>query len=114
MDGGVHAPMLEVRTAFGMCVIAGEVYACGGRDHTGRTLTSVERYSPLRNKWSPVATMPIALYFHCTCSVNGYMYVLGGILPSNISNLQVFKYDPESDSWSQEVASMPASRRYSN
>ena len=66
-------PMLEARRDFGMCVIAGEVYICGGISTLYRPMASVERYSPLSNTWSSVAAMPTAIHCHGACAVNGSM-----------------------------------------
>ena len=57
-------PMLEARDDFGMCVVAGEVYASGGYSTLDVLMASVERYSPLSNTWSSIASMPTAICGH--------------------------------------------------
>ncbi len=73
--------MLEARRAFGMCVIAGEVYASGGFSTLYAPMASVERCSPLSNTWSSVAAARRVRLLRCRrpfAHVNGSMYVLGG------------------------------------
>jgi hypothetical protein len=51
------APMGTAQSYFGACVMAGELYVIGGR--ADDLLSSVEKYSPLDDTWSAVASMPV-------------------------------------------------------
>jgi hypothetical protein len=96
----VVAPMGTVRRSFGVCSIAGELYATGGYDNT-TSLSSVEKYSTLSDTWSAVASMPVARTYHAAVAVGSVVYVLGGNVTAS-----VLKFDSAQGTWSQ-VAPMP-------
>jgi hypothetical protein len=100
------ADMSTTRSAFGACVIAGEIYVTGGMSADYMTLASVEKYSPLSDIWNTVAPMPIVRYCHCAVAVGSAMYVLGGFSMGEGTGVDVFKYDSTEGTW-REVAPAP-------
>jgi N-acetylneuraminic acid mutarotase len=99
-------PMKIPRAFFGLCSIAGDLYASGGVGD--EYYVPVERYSPSSNTWTYIAPMPGLRRFHCACAVGHNMYVLGGVEgPSGANILKtVFRYDSRTEEWC-EVAPMP-------
>ncbi|KAL8583538.1 hypothetical protein ACOMHN_054854 [Nucella lapillus] len=80
LDGFIY--VMDVHT-----VSAGEwrlllprvVSAAGGETKSQQVTDSVERYDPLSDRWAPVAPLPRARADHATCTLNGRIYVSGGI-----------------------------------
>ncbi len=71
----------------------------------------MKKYNPQRKTWTPVTAMslPTALYGHCTCSVNGTMYVLGGCNNSGFTD-EVLKYDTVYKRWTTIETKIPSAR----
>jgi hypothetical protein len=99
------ASMLTAREFFGACVIAGELYVCGGQNVEDGDLSSVERYSPVSDTWVAVAPLPEARCGHAAVAVGSAMYVLGGT-DWDVSTASVLKFDSVLGAWT-EVAPMP-------
>ena len=62
------APMAAARCSSGVAAMGGEVWAVGGYCDSGEAgafLSSVERYSPGSNSWSPGVPLPIACGSGC-------------------------------------------------
>jgi hypothetical protein len=99
------APMQIAREHFGACVIAGEIYVCGGENDEDGTLSSAERYSPVSDTWSAVTPLPVARSRHAVVAVGSDVYVLGGAMMNELT-ASAIKFDSVLDTWT-EVAPMP-------
>ncbi|MGH2375984.1 MAG: Kelch repeat-containing protein [bacterium] len=98
----------------------GKVYLLGGlasavpppvtRDF--ETTSRVERYDPATDTWTTLAPMPKALNHLNAAAVGGKIYVLGGMIPTPVTDYPWFAvgdsyvYDPATNAWST-IASMP-------
>ena len=100
------APMSVARTAFGIGVIDGVLYAVGGGDTD--TVPTVEAYDAVTNTWSTRAPVPTTRGFIGVGVVNGLLYAVGGSGDS-ARRVTVEAYDPVADSWSAR-APLPAPR----
>ena len=54
--------MGTARWGMGVAVLDGKLYAVGGSDHDGASLSLVEWYDPALNAWEAVAPMGTARY----------------------------------------------------
>ncbi len=88
--------------------MGGKIYVFGGLSSTTK-LATVERYDPATNAWTGRAAMPTARYATSAVTLNGKIYVIGGVNASNQIQNIVEVYDPVADSWST-AASMPTAR----
>jgi hypothetical protein len=96
------SPIVTVCDNFGVCAIAGELYAAGGP--AGDFLTSAEKYTPSTDTWSVIAPIPMALEDNLSAaSVGSAFYVLGDEVDGVAT---MFKFDTIEGSWSA-VAPLP-------
>ena len=107
------ADMPTARGGLSTCVVNGKIYAIGGtseKEAGNFTLSTVEEYDPIANKWAKKSDMLIARTALSTCAVNGMIYAIGG---GDMQNNTVFPfvdlYDPIADSWTKK-ADMPTAR----
>lgn len=100
-------PMLRARDTFGWSLLDGMLYVCGGWGGAA-ALASVERYSPERDEWTAVASMPAPRVACSAVAVEGKLVVLGGI-DARACVAEAFQYDPLTDTWSS-LPSLPAAR----
>jgi hypothetical protein len=89
------ASMITGRHSFGVCAIAGELYAIGGPERD--FLTSVEKYTPSTDTWCAVAPIPMALVVISAVSVGAVLYVLGDQIDGAAT---MFKIDTLEGTWS--------------
>jgi Kelch motif/Galactose oxidase, central domain len=76
----------------------GDVLVIGGL--YGVSLSSAERYNPIKGTWSKIASLPKAVSGHtATLLPNGKVLVVGGFSGSNARVTELF--DPPSGTWSQ-------------
>ncbi|KAH8811239.1 hypothetical protein F5884DRAFT_843024 [Xylogone sp. PMI_703] len=72
---------------------------------------SVQVYDTKTRTWSDASPMPISLNHGNAATVNGKIYMLGGLSGTNMSSWNAlpnsYVYDPTSDTWS-ELPSMPS------
>ena len=90
----------------------GLVYAFGGLNQDGLPQSSVEKYNPATNSWSPAASLPASApnsYFAAASDGAGHIFVFGGGTSGSGSN-QVNRYDVGTNSWTT-MAPMPAALR---
>jgi hypothetical protein len=86
--------------AFSAELIGGLVYLCGGADGTNAG-DQCWKYDPVADSYTEIAPITTPRFFHGSATVNGLMYIAGGIADyasTELSSVEV--YDPESDSWS--------------
>src|SRR5437868_15397824 len=77
----------------------GDVLVIGGYAD-GSSLSSAERYNPVRATWSKIVGLPKGIYFHtATLLPNGKVLVAGGFFGNNYRAAELF--DPPSGTWSQ-------------
>ena len=106
-----QAPMHEARDAGGSAVIAGKLYAVGGRI-PGIDVGTLEVYDPATDQWTTKAPMPTPRRHPAVEAIGGLLYVAGGSQEgtSTMGNLSTLKiYDPVTDTWTTK-ASLPAPR----
>jgi len=108
--------MLSARGELAAAEANGLLYAIGGRTGVSHSnsffLSSVERYDPATNSWTPRASMQTARAGLVAASVNGVVYAAGGSVDSSLTATAALEaYDPATDFWSVK-APMPAARSY--
>ncbi len=110
------ADLPTLRSHVATQVVDGKIYAIGGWDRRGSidtVFSSVAVYDPAADTWTKKADMPTARWNAASGVVNGKIYVVGGIVAQggeDRQNLQTVEvYDPETDTWAQEV-DMPTAR----
>lgn len=95
------APLGITRSALGVSVMDGCIYATGGYD--GNTYQrSVERYCPKSNQWEPLSSMSLNRSCFSTITLDGYLYAVGGYGPPCLNSVE--KYDPVNDTWEMTAA----------
>ncbi len=111
------ADLPTLRSHLATEVIDGKIYAIGGwdrRDGLDTVFSSVAVYDPATDTWTKRADMPTPRWSLASSVVNGKIYVIGGQTIADTGNRQglqaVEVYDPETDTWTQEV-DMPTARR---
>jgi N-acetylneuraminic acid mutarotase len=89
------------------------VYVVGGFEERSKGTTSaVERYDIVRNRWSRVKSMPVAVNHPAAAAFRGDVYVLGGYrgrgdLSAETSSFH--RYDPSRNRWTR-LPSAPTKR----
>ena len=76
------APLTMARNALAAVAVNGRIYAIGGQGPTidiDTALASVEIYDPVANIWSAGQPMPNGRYGCAAASLNGNIYVAGGV-----------------------------------
>jgi len=111
------AAMINQRKSFGSTNLNNLFYAIGGIDTTyyWTTTPSIlnERYDPVANTWTSLASMPTPRYGCTAAAANGRVYVMGGETgPAGYPNTNANEeYNPGTNTW-QIRAPMPESLRY--
>jgi N-acetylneuraminic acid mutarotase len=96
----------------------GKMYVIGGwKDGNARGANY--EYDPATDKWTKKASMPRPAHHAALASVNNKIYVSGGFIPPQNTNVplggawqpidDVWEYDPGADSW-RSLAPMPTKR----
>jgi N-acetylneuraminic acid mutarotase len=110
-----RAPLPSARFGFGTAAINGKLYVAGGQVTVSATppvLSSLQAYDPSTDSWADLAPMPTARTRTAATSLNGLLYVIGGLRPVqfDIEHLATVEaYDPARDTWMTK-ASMPTAR----
>ncbi len=107
------ASMDEVRDHLGAAVIAGRLYAVGGRDaaiddHTD----TLARYDPTTDAWQDLAPMPTPRGGLAVAAAGGRLYAFGGEGNPDVDSgvfSQAEVYDPTFDTW-HSLDDMPTPR----
>ncbi|KAM9744309.1 kelch-like protein 22 isoform 1-T1 [Menidia menidia] len=90
-------PLQQQHADHCVCVLAGHIYAIGGRDYSSE-LDSVERYDPHTNKWEFVTPLRREVYAHAGAAVDGKIYVTCGRRGmAYLKETQCF--DPAANQW---------------
>ena len=99
-------PMGTVRSAPGMAVLGGKLYAAGGNYSA---LSSVAVFAPQTNAWTALAPMITARDAFAMTAVQGKLYAVGGSAAgSTLATAEAF--DPQQNRW-EAVAPMAQARR---
>jgi len=97
------APMGLERENMSLTVLDGKLYAVGG-EFDLVSVSSVERYDPIKNAWETVAPMVEARSGHETTVLGGKLYVFGGLTGNYEGPISsVERYDPTSDAWENDA-----------
>ncbi len=97
------SPMREVRSYFAMVAVNGNLFAIGGYNSTGASLSSVEQFDPMNNRWEFASPMRKGRDSVSAVVLNGYIYVCGALSESESPDCEC--YDPQTDQW-ETVAMM--------
>lgn len=82
----IGAPMKTKRGDFAIGFHSGHVIAAGGLGNEGKPMNLAEAYDPVSNQWKSLPNMTVPL---CSCSfvsVDGRLYVVGGLSVGGPSN----------------------------
>src|SRR6266699_1041972 len=112
---GSPAPLpARSEAAYGDTTHAGFLYVIGG-GNSGGVLSDLQRYDPVTDAWTTLASMPTARAGAVAAAVDNNIYVIGGRSsaagPCNGGPYMatVEKYDVDANTWST-VASLPSPR----
>lgn len=74
------APMTTARSEITSAVLDNKIYVIGGFENGRSTVSAVEVYDPIANKWTTVAPLPQPLDHTAAAaaSFDGKLYVVGG------------------------------------
>lgn len=72
------SPLLKARAKFGICVLEGKIYVCGGERSDGRVSCSCEVYDPELDQWSEAGLLVAPRKNHCCTVFESEMYCAGG------------------------------------
>ena len=79
----------------------GNIYVFGGGESYPAPVTSiyktVEEYNPVTDTWTTKSPMPVSRIMPAACSVNGKIYVPGGLIQANDPYAELFIYNPENE-----------------
>ncbi|KAK2969284.1 hypothetical protein RJ640_030825, partial [Escallonia rubra] len=92
--------MNVARYDFACAEVNGMVYAVGGYDMDGESLSCSEVYNPDTNKWTLIESLRRPRWGCFACGFEGKLYVMGGRSSFTIGNSRsVDVYDPEKHTW---------------
>ncbi|KAL3871661.1 hypothetical protein ACJMK2_039645 [Sinanodonta woodiana] len=98
------AVLSNPRCAFGLKVINGKLFACGGYER-GECLKSVEEYDPTTNKWTPLANLRGPRGRFNIAEIDGKIYVVGG--SNGHQDIRgVDCYDPATGKWTSVTSAL--------
>jgi N-acetylneuraminic acid mutarotase len=96
----ILSPMKAGRGSVGVVALDGKIYAIGGRDPAGNTVSTNEVYDPAANTWKPLAALPKARDHLAAAVLDGKIHIAGGRFgPSTDTTNMHDVYDPKTDSW---------------
>ncbi len=93
--------MMAARSAVGVAVLDGKLYAVGGYNDDDGFLSSVERYDPALDAWEAVAPMAEARYKLAVAVLDGKLYAVGGYNNGYLSLVE--RYDSALNAWETVV-----------
>jgi len=107
-----------------VCVLDGDLYVVGGRDHEGTPFAGAECGRPdlvnasaplptpepeVKMAWSEGSPMPTPRYFGAVAVVDDVIYTIGGLEAERPTGLVVEAYHPSTDRW-ETAAPLPEGR----
>jgi len=98
------ANMSATREGVACAVLNGKLYAISGRG-----LSSVEVFDPSSGNWTAGTALPSELRHGTAITVDGKIYLIGGVNSSDQNINQVLCFDPSTSQWSTK-ANMPTAR----
>ncbi|WP_347987774.1 kelch repeat-containing protein [Methylomonas sp. AM2-LC] len=101
--------MQMTRTEMASVAVNGEILILGGYLHP-ISLSSVEKYSPIKDAWVSLKDMPTSLDHSAAVSLGTDVYVIGGLerAETGITSNEVFKFSLTQNKW-ERVSSLPES-----
>jgi N-acetylneuraminic acid mutarotase len=113
------APMPTIRQRLRLVASGRYLYAIGGFDLAGQSLTTVERYDPKSNSWATMNPMVESRALPCTVEtkvgnrrvlvvVGGFVFAPGGVLIGARRTTEVF--DPHTGRWTPLDVLLPIAR----
>jgi len=95
----IKALMPTARSAPGVAVVNGKIYAIGG--YNGSYLSTNEEYDPATDTWTTKASMPTPRSSFAIAVVQNKIYVIGGKEGTSTADASVAieVYDPVTDTW---------------
>lgn len=101
------ASMPTTRTEMASAVVGGEIYLIGGYLHPN-SLSTMQKYSPVSNRWSNCKDLPLALDHVSAVGFENYIYVIGGLYlaEEGTPSKKVFRYSVTENKW-EEIAPLP-------
>ena len=92
------AMMTTVRYSHGVAMLDDQVFVMGGYSKSGFT-SKVERFDLQAQKWSPGCPLQEAMKGMAVASLNGCLYLAGGIIENGIRLGILQKYNPNLQTW---------------
>ena len=87
----------------------GRIYAIGGVEPGGDTVSTVDTYTPSTATWTPIAALPVPLSnLAATTGPDGRIYAIGGIGPHGEQST-LYVYSPVTGTWTT-AAPLPDAR----
>jgi len=105
------ARMLSKRNPrfYSMSSLHSKLFVIGGC--TDQNSSVVECFEPTHNQWAPAKAPGIVEKSAATSSLQGFLYVVGGLDHSNTPINSVLKYNPDTNQW-QEVSPLSSPRSH--
>jgi N-acetylneuraminic acid mutarotase len=98
-----RARMPTARSGLVTATSNGVIYAIGGQNADGNALAKVEAFKPGTSTlvaWSPKAPLPTARFYpNGAATINGKIYVPGGVNAQGQATSTLFVYDPVGNAW---------------
>ncbi|XP_035223796.1 beta-scruin-like [Stegodyphus dumicola] len=112
-----RADMHQARACHGTCVVDENVMVFGGRDASGKLLSTVEVYYPKRDQWILAKPMPEAIMGMSVAVLDGCVWIVGGIINEGhssrytVSN-HVYTFDTQQQRYYRKIL-LPEPRAFS-
>jgi N-acetylneuraminic acid mutarotase len=101
-----RSPLPRPRQEIAPAYLNGKIYVVGGMTSTGSPSNMVDIYNPETDRWSVGTPLPVARHHLSLTAAYGKLYAIGGVssaFPTFTPALQVFEYDPSTDSWTSKA-----------
>ncbi|XP_070536335.1 kelch-like protein 20 [Ptychodera flava] len=100
-----RSAMQNPRSYFSLVSVDGLVYAIGGlntlQEDRYSVVSIVECFSPRKNEWRTVSSIPEPVFGHATVVHKGLIYVIGGVRTGTLISKKVQCYDPAKNTWKE-------------
>ena len=97
--------MLKHRAHLTSAPLDGKIYIIGGYTTvTDVCLDTVTRFDPVYNNFTYVEPLPVATCFMRAATVNGKIYVTGGMDNDDNPLSTVYEYNPDQDTWTLKAS----------